>query len=208
MDDQHFDELFRNDLEPDYDKFDEANWQEMESKLNGIAPKANPLPLMSIAQYATMVLILGIGAFAFWQISEGNKAIDTLSTEIEELKKAQQVETTTRLATPIVIDEPETIVYQEPKVTDKTSQSESVPVAKKEVAVAKVEVQQETIEPKVAEAKAEKEAVKENAQPSATPKYYMLVDGEFVPVAEFDHPGAEQGDSARGNESITSEASN
>lgn len=199
LDDNNLDELFRNDLEPDYDKFDEANWEEMESKLNGIAPKAKKLPLMGVAQYAAVLLVLMVGSIVFWQMNESRVAIDTLSNEVLELKKAQEVETMQAIVAPVIEEETTTAeaTVSKPKITEEKDKAKPV---KGEKTIAKAVEKKESAQP--AEAKVADDK-KEQAKPvtSATPKYYMLVDGEFIPVSEFDHPGAEQGDSTH-NKSI------
>lgn len=209
LDDQHLDEFFRSDLEPEYDKFDEANWAEMEEKLNGIAPKATKLSLANIAQYVAIVIMLSISAIAVWQTHEGRKAIDTLSTEVEELKKAQVTETVTaQEILPIVEEEPIMVEMTETKPAETATKPVVQPIVESKAQIAEVEEQKDNSQLSVAETKTDKEAAKPAEEKATTAKYYMLVDGEFVPVAEFDHPGAEQGDSASGNGNISQQASN
>ncbi len=208
LDDQHLDEFFRNDLEPDYDKFDEANWSKMEERLNGIVPKVNQLPLINLAQYAAMIIMVAISGFAAWQTYEGRMAISTLSHEVEELKKSQQVEEVViQAATPNQV-EPQTTEQVSFMVTEQKTEPVEKPVVKENTEVATAKEEKETTQPIVDETTTKEEPMRASKEKEVTAKYYMLVDGEFVPVAEFDHPGAEQGDSVRANGDLSQQASN
>lgn len=207
LDDHQFDEVFRQNLEPSYDKFDESAWEEMEQKLNGIKPKvkANKTSYMNYLNVSAMVALLGVSAIGFWQTSQNQKAIHQLSTELNELNKAnvstdvesvavQQKEAFTKPETQV--SEGEQLANNE--VTIDAAETVPVEVVAKESTIQDKNEQKDQSEPLVASAAKTGTDHPGAEEGIATPtaKYYMLVDGEFIPVMEFDHPGAEQGDSA------------
>lgn len=203
LDDQQMDELFRESLEPDYKEFDEGAWEEMEQKLNGIKPKKAKFSYSRFLNYGAMVALLAVSTVGFLQSNKQQKAIDELSTELDELKKVNVVKT----AEPIM-EEPEPAVLHEAPVSVKTEAVSEVVEEKGVIETAPVKVEPKEVEvadnkpeqnddsdPLLAEGKGDTDFPgAEDVKTTTQAKYYILVDGEFVPVRDIDHPGADEGE--------------
>ena len=203
---ENIDKLFQDNLNSGAPEYSEELWNDLEQKLDKTHPAKKSFNSMQLVLAGVIAGLLLLNGWLFVSLTQEQKAHEALDAEMQQLKVEQALipqEADAALidhaAVETEISKP-SVKGMEAKQPEQVNEVASTVNAEEETSEPVEELVTVTEEPLTAdkaEIKVEEPETVEEAKTSekVQAKYYVVKDGQIIPVKEIDHPGAETGDS-------------